>query len=218
MLWTESINADLSPKFHIRKAKIEHYLDRAAELFMQARYQPALEALRSLFKIRHNHHGALSLQSQIQAELRALKSSQVRSASSDGHRTIKRSELVLMVDQDERVLTSLSGELRRYGFRVIGAANFTEATELLKEFRPDVILSEVNFEDGPVGFDLYLWIRNNAVLASVPFFFLATRVTREMIIAGKRMGVEEFVLKPLDTEVVIASILKSLAQRKAARL
>jgi PleD family two-component response regulator len=216
MLWMESTNADVSPEISYRTAKIEHYLDRAAELFLMSRYEPALETLRSLFALEPGHRAAVELQNQIRAELRVLKGSQSGSSALQQHR-IRRDQLVLMVDQDERILTSLSSELRRYGFNVIAAANFSEATDLLKTLRPDLILSEVNFENGPVGFDLYVWIRNNSAMASIPFFFLATRITREMIIAGKRMGVDEFILKPLDTEVVLASVLNCLGQKKRAR-
>ena len=216
MLWIESTDADVLTEYSYRKAKVEHYLERAQELLRMSRYEPALNALHKLFSIDLQHQGAIELQKEISSEFRSLNAARSFSGSNHQHKAM-RDELVLFVDQDERILTALSTELRRYGFKVIGAANFDEATDVLTKLRPDLILSEVNFENGPVGFDLYIWIRNNARIAGIPFFFLATRVTREMIIAGKRMGVDEFIEKPLDSEVVIASIIKCLAQRKRAR-
>ena len=216
MLWTESSDTDVLTEFSYREAKVEHYLERAQELLKMSRYEPALNALRTLFRLDPQQHDALELQKEISAELRSLDTARPFSGTKQQLK-IRRNELVMFVDQDERMLTELSTELRRYGFRVVGAANFDEATEVLTNFKPDLILSEVNFENGPVGFDLYVWIRNNAQLAAIPFFFLATCVTREMIIAGKRMGVDEFIMKPLDSEVVIASVIKCLAQKKKAR-
>jgi DNA-binding response OmpR family regulator len=132
-------------------------------------------------------------------------------------KTTKRSELVLVVDQDERILMSLATSLRKYGFTALGAASFDEAVEAITRYAPSMIISEVNFEKGPVGFDLYLWIRNNGMLSTIPFLFLATRITRDMLIAGKRMGVDEFIVKPLDEEVVMASVLNCLWKRKRMR-
>jgi DNA-binding response OmpR family regulator len=46
----------------------------------------------------------------------------------------------------------------------------------------------------------------------MPFLFLATRIDRDTLIAGKRLGVSDFVLKPLDDDLVIASILNCLSR------
>ena len=196
-----------------RKAKIEHYLDRVEELIAMARYSAARQILNKVFEFAPDDRAALTLRQHIDFELRLLAAPLSR--SNNGHRSIlKRQEIILVVDQDERILMSLAGSLHRYGFRAIGAATFDEAIEALTHYPPNLIISEVNFASGPVGFDLYLWIRNNAVLSAAPFLYLATRVTREMLIAGKRMGVDEFIVKPLDEEVVMASVLNCLAKQK----
>jgi CheY-like chemotaxis protein len=199
-----------------RSAKIDHYLDRVEELVSMARYCTARLQLAKVFELDPQNRAALTLQQHIDVVLRQLAAPVVRPMN--GHpKTARRSERVLVVDQDERILTTLAHALRKYGFTALGAASFDEAVETITRCTPSMIISEVNFEKGPVGFDLYVWIRNNGILSAIPFLFLATRVTRDMFIAGKRMGVDEFIVKPLDEEVVLASVINCLWKRKRMR-
>ncbi|MBX2989933.1 MAG: response regulator [Bacteroidetes bacterium] len=198
------------------KAKIEHYLERAEDLFRMARYKQAQKMLGSVFALDPEDRSGQALQKAISAALSNLHSvSSHFSNHSNGHaKQFRRGEVVLVVDQDERVLISLAGTLHKYGFGAIGAGGLEEAIDALSTFKPSLIISEVNFESGSIGYDLYLWIRHNEELGATPFLYLATRVTREMLIAGRRMGVDEFIVKPLDEEVVMASILHCLSRRK----
>lgn len=208
----DSIPASVYNSF--RRAKLDHYLEHTEDLVRMSRFQAALSKLKTVFRVEPNYKPGLALQQRIEQSLGELSFSEYHPTNGHQFRSSKRGELILVVDQDERVLTLLTESMHKYGFAALGAANFNEAIEALGKFRPGLIISEVNFENGPVGFDLYFWIRNNTELSTTPFLFLATRVTREMLIAGKRMGVDEFIVKPLDEEVVMASVLNSLTRRK----
>lgn len=211
MQWTSNSSDASSIDFSFRQAKIEHYLCRAEECFAMNRYKPALEILQKAFRIDPHDKRAQELKRKLDDAQASVLA--VTRGFSNGHSS-KRGEIVLVVDQDERVLSSVASSLARYGFTGMGASSFSEALSVLSEIQPHLIISEINFADGPVGFDLYFWIRNNMALMNVPFVFLATRVTREMLIAGKRMGVDEFVLKPLDEDVLMATAVHSLSRRK----
>ena len=113
------------------------------------------------------------------------------------------------VDQDERVLTGLGTTLRRHGFRSMGAASYDEATEVLVGHVADVVVSEVNFEAGPRGFDLFLWMRSNPSYREIPFLFHAVHIDRDILIAGKRFGVDDFIVKPADGEVIAAAVAQN---------
>ncbi len=207
---SDSVSADYS----FRSAKLDHYLEHTEDLYRMSRFQAALNKLSTVFSFEPNYQPGILLQQQIKQSLGELSFSEYHPTNGHQFKAAKRRELILVVDQDERVLTALTETMRKYGFAALGAATFDEAIEALGKFKPALIISEVNFENGPVGFDLYFWIRNNSELSTLPFLYLATRVTREMLIAGKRMGVDEFILKPLDEEVVMASVLNSLTRRR----
>jgi len=95
-----------------------------------------------------------------------------------------------------------------------GASN--ERLEFLGDAVLDIVISEVNFENGSRGFDLYSWVKTNGRMASIPFVFLAAKFDRDVLIAGKRFGVDDFILKPVDNEVVTASVQNCLTRRKAS--
>jgi CheY-like chemotaxis protein len=135
--------------------------------------------------------------------------------SRNGNRLTK-AELVLCVDQDERVLVGLGATLKRHGYQWIGAASYDEATDLLTTVCPDVVISEVNFAAGSRGLDLFLWLRSTPALKNIPFLFHATRIDQEILIAGKRFGVDDFIMKPADGEVVAAAVTQTLQRKKSA--
>ncbi len=123
-------------------------------------------------------------------------------------------KLAVVVDQDERLLAHLATEMPRHGYRLAGAASFEEATEILSLVSPDIVVSEVNFDVGSRGFDLFLWLRTHNVLARTPFIFQATRIDSDVLLAGKRFGVDDFLLKPVDGAVLAASATHAIHQRR----
>jgi PleD family two-component response regulator len=195
-----------------RRAKVEHYIERAQEYVSMGRLLSAKKPLDSALALDPANSTGVSLRHQLEETLAGL--SRPVLLQSGEAAVPRRQELVLVIDQDERLLARVTQSLRRFGFRSVAAGGFQEARDLLANVTPDLIMSEVNFENGPVGFDLYLMVRTNARLQALPFLFLATRVDRETLIAGKRLGVNDFITKPLDEEVVYASIVSSLAKSK----
>jgi PleD family two-component response regulator len=208
----------LNESFH--QAKIEHYLQRAEEYLQMARYTRALKTIHTVFALDEDSAAGKSLQKRVEFYLDAIGQSRRRLESGNGapsSRTrSKRQELVMIIDQDERVLTTLVSGLRKYGFEAIAAAGYEEAVETLINYKPDLVVSEVNFENGPVGFDLFLWVRTNIATQQIPFLFLATKIDRDTLIAGKRLGVNDFIMKPLDEDLVTASVINCLARKKKA--
>lgn len=215
----EEESIDLTPAENFKRAKIEHYLERAQEFVLMSRYGMARKVLDSIFAIDPENSDAKSLSQSIDEALghilhRGNGQPKSPDAPAQQGRRPYRSELVLVVDQDERLLVSLTQSLRQYGFQAVAAGSYEEAVETLTMIKPDVVISEVNFESGPRGFDLYLWLKTNAGQYNIPFLFLAARIDRDMLIAGKRFGVDDLILKPVDNDVVTASIINCLARRR----
>jgi PleD family two-component response regulator len=197
--------------FNFRTAKIEHYLERAQEYLTMARVVSAREMIDRVLGLDQGNETARSIVTRINL-LEALVSKNGEGRSNGNESPLE--PLVLIVDQDERILTALSSALTARGYRVASAGGFKEALKILEAAEPSVIVSEVNFENGPLGFDLYLHTSSHTKTAQIPFLFLATRIDRDILIAGKKLGVDDFILKPLDEEVVVVSISNSLARKR----
>jgi CheY-like chemotaxis protein len=207
-----------------RRAKVEHFLSQARDFLATGRLLAARGRLEKVFELDRSEEEGRALKRELEGELalvtgsngEALPDGSPESAEGGAPRG-RRKELVLIVDQDEELLASLAASLRRYGYGVMGAASYDEAVETMKLVPPHVVVSEINFDSGPRGFDLFLWTKTNASAASPLFFFLATRIDREAVIAGKRFGVEDLIPKPVDVEVVLASIASSLSRRNTLK-
>ena len=218
----ETMNDDTavpSPREALRRAKVDLYLERAFDYHQMGRYAIAQRTIETLFAIDPQNLQAQQLQAAIATELKRLEhrsNGHGAEQGNNGARRPRRSELVCVVDQDERLLLSLNQNLRQVGFDTVCAGSYDEAVDLLQRFSPDIILSEVNFESGPRGFDLYLWVKTTARFHDVSFLFLAMHLDRDVLIAGKRFGVDDFILKPVDSDVVIASVLNCIARRRSS--
>jgi CheY-like chemotaxis protein len=206
---------DLSPREAYLKAKVEHWIDRARECLQMSRYQAALQALEPVFRLDPMNKEGGEIRREAQEMLRSvLQRPNGNGKDGVGAHASRRPELIMVVDQDEMLLTALTATFRRFGFRTIAADSYEEAMETLATARPDLVISEVNFASGPRGFDLFLWLKTNGQHNNAAFIFLAARLDREALIAGKRFGVDDFLLKPVDAEVVATMAMSCLSQNR----
>jgi len=198
-----------------KQAKIEHYLRRAESSFQMARYAAAERDLDLVLRLSPADPAANSLSRRVQFQLLSLRSQNGHNGDSAGvvrHRSKRK--IILIVDQDERVLIRLSAKLRKFGFDTVAALSCPEALETVAHIAPDLVISEVNFEDGPAGYDLFSELRSRSASRNIPFLFLATRIDREVLIAGKRLGVDDFLFKPVDDDVVAASVTNCISRSR----
>jgi PleD family two-component response regulator len=206
-----------SPLKIYRLAKIEHYLRCAEDLFQMARYSAARKTLAQVLTLDADNVAAKSLDKRIAYKFGLLQRKNGvthNEASIEREAGKRRKAIVLVVDQDERILERFAERLGRFGLEVVSASGYTEALETLGVVVPDLVISEVNFENGPAGFDLFLWLKSGATTQRIPFIYLATRIDRDVLIAGKRLGVDDFLTKPVDDEVVAASVVNALTRSR----
>ena len=189
-------------------ARLELYLERAREQRAHARYLAAATSLARLLAREPLHPEALALREEVREEVARLSAPVQARRPSRG--------LVLLVDQDDRVAAGLVTSFRLSGFGVMAASSPVEAGQILADSLPDVVVSEVNFHDGPSGLDFYTALRNDRRVRDVPFLFLATRLDRDLMIAGRRMGVDDMLQKPADPDVVVAAAQRAVHLRPAA--
>ncbi len=219
----------MTPHEQFRQAKIEHFLERAEDLRRMARFPAARRAVDLALALDPGNPPCLVIREEIDQVLTDVRQPGNGTGSISGQGdypldsgngshggVLKRGDLVLMVDQDEQVLLKMAGSLRSHGHRFLGAGSYDEALEILPLKHPDIVVSEVNFEQGALGFDLFLWMRTNAPFVDTPFLFHATRIDRDILVAGKRFGVDDFIIKPADDEVIAAAVAHSLLRRRQA--
>ncbi len=125
---------------------------------------------------------------------------------------------ILIVDEDETNLLKLVRDLRLNFYAVIAAGTYTEALGTIKIIVPDVILSEVKFSGGMLGFDLYEHVRSASSTKTTPILFMTSSLDRSTHLIGKRFGVDDFFIKPIDTELLFATLTGILFKKSTSSL
>jgi len=113
---------------------------------------------------------------------------------------------ILLVDPDENCLIELSALLRMNFYAVIAASTLGEALASMKIVSPDIVITHVNPESGSPGFDLFEAIRKSSASKYIPCIFTTSTNDRTTCLIGKRLGVDEFFLKPIDHELLLSTL------------
>lgn len=119
---------------------------------------------------------------------------------------------ILCVEDERFLREDIKEELEDAGYCVSVADNGRSAIEKIQCEKPDLILCDMMMPemDGPT---LLEHIRTNLTsLNDVPFIFLTARATRDDIIVGKRMGVDDYLTKPIDYDLLLATVEARLRQ------
>lgn len=119
---------------------------------------------------------------------------------------------ILCIEDEPHLRQDIVDELINAGYNALGAADGREALALLKAKRPDLILCDI-FMPHIDGYNFLGTLRNmRPDLADVPLIFLTALSGREAVIDGKRAGADDYLVKPIDFDLMLATIEARLGQ------
>jgi len=118
---------------------------------------------------------------------------------------------ILLVDDEEQFVDILAQRLEARGLQVVTAYNGDEALARLKESETDVILLDV-LMPGRTGIEILRDIKQAKPLTEV--ILLTGHATVETAIEGLKLGAYDYLMKPMETEVLVEKIHKAF-RRKA---
>jgi len=123
---------------------------------------------------------------------------------------------ILIVEDDELLRAALRDILKGEGFAVLDAANGTEALQVMKESRPDLIVADIMMPQMD-GYEFYEAVRACPDWVAIPFIFLTARGERSDILLGKELGAEDYITKPFDLQEFLTAIRARLRRARAIR-
>jgi DNA-binding NarL/FixJ family response regulator len=124
---------------------------------------------------------------------------------------------LLIVEDYLDLLRAIAVCLRQAGFDVLTARSGEEAILRLAETIPDLVVSDIMMPDMD-GYALAEQIRSNPRTDLIPIIFLTAKDTPQDRIAGFRVGVDAYLVKPFEPEELVAVIQSILARIKRTHI
>ena len=120
---------------------------------------------------------------------------------------------VLVVDDSSTMVRIISTLLRHLGFGDVDDADgAASALAKMHGKRYGLVISDWNME--PVtGFDLLRQMRADPQLAKTPFIMVTAETKVENVIAAKKGGVDNFIVKPFNAQTLREKIEMAFAER-----
>ena len=116
---------------------------------------------------------------------------------------------ILMIDDEEMILTMLKKCLETENFLVYTADNAKKALGLMS-VAPDIILLDINMPEMD-GLELCQFVREHI---SCPIIFLTARVSEQDVIQGLSVGGDDYITKPFRVDELLARILAHLRREE----
>ncbi|MCM1068027.1 MAG: sigma-54 dependent transcriptional regulator [Muribaculaceae bacterium] len=125
--------------------------------------------------------------------------------------------MILIVDDDSTILTSLRVLLRRAGYESASASSPDEAVNLFRSSRPELVLMDMNYSRSTTGTEgLELLAKLKVFHPRVPVILMTAWGSIELAVAGMRAGAFDFVTKPWDPRRLLERIANALELSKGA--
>ncbi|SDT91499.1 MULTISPECIES: response regulator [Stappia] len=113
---------------------------------------------------------------------------------------------VLVVDDYKTMIRIIRNLLKQLGFEDIDdAADGTEALEKMKQRRYGLVISDWNMEP-MTGYELLKQVRADAGLCKTPFIMVTAESKTENVIAAKKAGVNNYIVKPFNAQTLKGKI------------
>jgi two-component system chemotaxis response regulator CheY len=113
---------------------------------------------------------------------------------------------VLIVDDYNTMVRIIRNLLRQLGFEHIDDANDgSQALAKMRERQYGLVISDWNME-GMTGYDLLQLVRSDPGRSETPFIMVTAESKTENVIAAKKAGVSNYIVKPFNAQTLKSKI------------
>lgn len=119
--------------------------------------------------------------------------------------TMHSESLILIVDDDPQLRQGIEVVLESAGYATAAVADGQEALKYLNLQPVSLIVSDIAMPQMN-GYQLLERVRRNPAWEKVPFIFLTARGMDSDVRYGKELGVDDYLVKPFESQDLIASV------------
>jgi two-component system chemotaxis response regulator CheY len=113
---------------------------------------------------------------------------------------------VLVVDDYKTMIRIIRNLLKQLGFENVDeAADGTEALSKMRERGYGLVISDWNMEP-MTGYELLKQVRADEALGTTPFIMVTAEAKSENVIAAKKAGVSNYIVKPFNAQTLKGKI------------
>lgn len=126
---------------------------------------------------------------------------------------------VLIVEDEPNLLLGIRDILQLDGYEVHTAQNGLEALDVLGDMGerlPDLIVSDIMMPKLD-GLEFLQEVRKDSRWLMIPFIFLTAKGSKEDVQAGKRLGVDDYLVKPFDADDLLVAVESKLKRHEGIR-
>ena len=121
--------------------------------------------------------------------------------------------VILVVDDEERMVRFIRLNLEHDGFIVVEAYNSHQAMDKLRETLPDLILLDVMLPDID-GFEMLRMVRENH---DIPVIMLTAKSEEDDRVRGLELGADDYVTKPFSPRELVSRVKAVLRRTDTSR-
>ena len=120
---------------------------------------------------------------------------------------------ILLVEDEESMVTLIKYNLEQEGYIFSSVKNGKLALEFCDRQRPDLILSDISMPEMD-GYELRERLIGNENFRDIPFIFLTAKTQTDDKFRGMGLGVNHFLIKPFEPELLLLTISNILGGKE----
>jgi len=120
-------------------------------------------------------------------------------------RIVNKKFSILLVEDEESMVTLIRYNLEQAGYKFSSVKNGKLALEFCNQQRPDLIISDISMPEMD-GYELRENLIGNENFRDIPFIFLTAKTQTDDKFRGMGLGVNHFLIKPFEPELLLLTI------------
>jgi DNA-binding response OmpR family regulator len=119
---------------------------------------------------------------------------------------------ILVIDDEALLREDIVEELEDEGYRVLQAGDGHEGLKQILQHQPDLVICDITMPRKN-GYELLKEVRgDHGISAEMPFIFLSALADKEHVVAGLKLGADNYMTKPVDFDVLRVKVKACLRQ------